>query len=118
MSQKFTFIIEVNKKGEPVGHPYARSSAAEAVAHFNSLREAGIEAYLYQFPVPDKKSKSAAQHAATSAATAQPTAEEKAKSDAEAKLAAKEAAEAAEARAQEAAVANMVKKSKNKISGV
>lgn len=118
MSQKYTFIIEINKKGEPVGHPYQRSSAADAVAHFNKLREAGVEAYLYQFPVPDKKSKSAAQHAATSAATAQPSAEDKAKAESDAKEAARAATEAAEARAQESAVASMVKRAKNKISGV
>lgn len=115
MSQKFTFIIEVGQKGEPVGHPYPRSKAADAVAHFNKLRESGVEAYLFQFPVADKKSKSAAQIAATTAATAQPTAEERQQADAERQKVASDAAKKAEEAAQKAAIAKM--KPRNKTAG-
>lgn len=115
MAQKYTFIVEVNKKGEPVGHAYVRSEAAKAVEHFNSLREKGVEAYLYQFPVADKKSKSAAQHAATNAATAQPTAEEAAAAKRMAEAEAAAAAAEAERLAQERAIKTF---KKNQLGGV
>lgn len=92
MAQKYTFIVEVGKDNKPIAHAWVRSEAALAVQSFNAMREAGIEAYLFQFPVADKKSKSASQHAATSAATAQPSVEEAANSK---RLAAEEAAHAA-----------------------
>lgn len=117
MSQKFTFIIEVDNKGKPVGHAYIRSEAAQAVADFNKLREKGVEAYLFQFPVADKKSKSAAQIAATTAYTAQPSDEDRKATEEAAKQAAKAAADEAEAKAQEAAISNM-KKRKNAIGGI
>lgn len=65
MSQKFSFIIEVTAKGEPKGTAYHRSDAAKAVADFNALRSKGVEAYFFQHPVADKKSKSAVQNKAT-----------------------------------------------------
>jgi len=116
MSQKFTFIIEVNKKGEPVGHAYKRVDAQKAISDFYALRDNGIEACLFQFPVADKKSKSAEQLTATASATAQPTEEERIAIEAAAKKAAKEAYETAERVAQEQAVAKT--KSRNKITGV
>jgi hypothetical protein len=117
MSQKFTFIIEVNKKGECLGKAFNRVDAQKAIAEFNALREKGMEAYLFQFPVADKRSKSIEQRDATTAATAQPTTEQRIENETEAKRVAQEAVDKAELLAQENAV-NKIKKSKNKIAGV
>ena len=117
MSQKFTFIIEVNKKGECLGKAFHRVDAQKAITEFNALREKGMEAYLFQFPVPDKRSKSIEQRNATTLATVQPTDEERAENEKESKRIAKEAIEKAELLAQENAVSK-IKKTKNKISGV
>ena len=64
MSQKFSIVIEV-KNGKPVATGYIKAEANLAVAHFVKLREAGVEAYLFQHPIDDRRSKSAAQVSAT-----------------------------------------------------
>jgi hypothetical protein len=64
MSQKFSIVIEV-KNGKPVATGYIKAEANLAVAHFVKLREAGIEAYLFQHPIADRRSKSTAQVNAT-----------------------------------------------------
>ena len=64
MSQKFSIVIEV-KNGKPVATGYIKAEANLAVAHFVKLREAGKEAYLFQHPIADRRSKSTEQTNAT-----------------------------------------------------
>lgn len=69
MSQKFSFLITLDKNGNPVGKAYQRTDAQSAVDEFNKAREAGKEAYLFQHPNPDKRCKSEAARNATAEAT-------------------------------------------------
>jgi hypothetical protein len=64
MSQKFSIVVEV-KNGRPVATAYLKSEAQEAAAHFLRLRNEEKEAYLFQHPLADRRSKSAAQVVAT-----------------------------------------------------
>ncbi len=64
MSQKFSIVIEV-KNGKPHATGYLKTDANQAVAHFVKLREAGQEAYLFQHPIADRRSKSSEQVTAT-----------------------------------------------------
>jgi hypothetical protein len=64
MSQKFSIVIEV-KNGKPVTTGYIKAEANLAIAHFVRLREAGVEAYLFQHPIADRRSKSTEQVNAT-----------------------------------------------------
>jgi hypothetical protein len=61
MSQKFSIVIEVGKDGKPVTTGYHKADANKANEHFVRLREAGKEAYFFQHPIADRRSKSAAQ---------------------------------------------------------
>ncbi len=65
MSQKFSIVIEVGKDGKPVSTAYIKAEANKASEHFVRLREAGKEAYFFQHPVADRRSKSAEQVTAT-----------------------------------------------------
>ena len=65
MSQKFSIVIEVGKDGKPVATAYLKSDASFASAHFVTLRDGGKEAYFFQHPVADRRSKSTEQIAAT-----------------------------------------------------
>lgn len=65
MSQKFSIVIEVNKEGRPVPTAYLKSEAQLAAAHFTRLRNEEKEAYLFQHPLADRRSKSGAQVIAT-----------------------------------------------------
>ena len=84
MSQKFSFIIEVDEKGNPKGKAFKREDALTAITEFNKLRDAGVESYLFQMPQADKKSKSQLQRTATTDAGKQPEAEVVAEPSAEA----------------------------------
>lgn len=64
MSHKFSIVIEI-KDGKVVAHGYNKSDAAEAQTLFNKLRDEQKEAYFFQHPVADKRSKSSAQIEAT-----------------------------------------------------
>ena len=64
MSNKFSIVIEV-KDGKVVAHGYNKVDAADAQALFNKLRDEQKEAYFFQHPVADKRSKSSAQIEAT-----------------------------------------------------
>jgi hypothetical protein len=65
MSQKFSIVIEVGKNGNPIATGYIKAEANKAGEHFVRLREAGKEAYLFQHPIADRRSKSAEQVTAT-----------------------------------------------------
>jgi len=65
MSQKFSIVIEVQTDGRPKATAYLKSEAQQAAAHFLTLRNAEKEAYLFQHPLADRRSKSAAQVVAT-----------------------------------------------------
>jgi hypothetical protein len=65
MSQKFSIVIEVGKNGQPIATGYLKADANKAGEHFVRLREAGKEAYFFQHPVADRRSKSAEQVTAT-----------------------------------------------------
>ncbi len=65
MSQKFSIVIEVGKDGKPIATGYLKADASKAGEHFVRLREAGKEAYFFQHPIADRRSKSAEQVAAT-----------------------------------------------------
>jgi hypothetical protein len=65
MSQKFSIVIEVGKDGKPITTGYIKAEANKANEHFVRLRESGKEAYFFQHPVADRRSKSAEQVAAT-----------------------------------------------------
>lgn len=65
MSQKFSIVIEVGKDGKPIATGYVKAEANLASDHFVRLRESGKEAYFFQHPVADRRSKSAEQVAAT-----------------------------------------------------
>jgi len=67
---KFAIIIEV-KNGKPVATAFNKTDAGDAVEQFIKLRDEGKEAYLFQHPVADKRSKSKEQMDATSKATNQ-----------------------------------------------
>jgi hypothetical protein len=69
MAQKFTFLITLDKNGNPVGKAYTRADAQSAVDDFNKARDAGKEAYLFQHPNPDKRCKSEVARNATAEAT-------------------------------------------------
>ena len=69
MAQKFSFLITIDKNGNPVGKAYQRTDAQSAVDEFSKAREAGKEAYLFQHPSPDKRCKSEAARIATAEAT-------------------------------------------------
>jgi len=65
MSQKFSIVIEVGKDGKPISTAYIKAEANKASEHFVRLREGGKEAYLYQHPLADRRSKSTEQVSAT-----------------------------------------------------
>ena len=65
MSQKFSIVIEVGKDGKPIATGYLKAEANKAGEHFVRLREGGKEAYLFQHPIADRRSKSAEQVVAT-----------------------------------------------------
>lgn len=65
MSQKFSIVIEVGKDGKPVSTAYIKAEANKASEHFVRLREAGKEAYFFQHPIADRRSKSTEQVNAT-----------------------------------------------------
>lgn len=65
MSQKFSIVIEVQNDGRPKATAYLKTEAQQAAAHFLTLRNAEKEAYLFQHPLADRRSKSAAQVVAT-----------------------------------------------------
>ena len=65
MSQKFSIVIEVGKNGKPIATGYVKAEANLASEHFVRLRESGKEAYFFQHPIADRRSKSAEQVAAT-----------------------------------------------------
>ena len=69
MAQKFSFLITLDKNGNPVGKAYQRTDAQTAVDEYNKARDAGKEAYLFQHPNPDKRCKSEAARNATAEAT-------------------------------------------------
>ena len=69
MAQKFSFLITLDKNGNPVGKAYQRVDAQSAVDEFNKARDTGKEAYLFQHPTPDKRCKSEAARNATTEAT-------------------------------------------------
>jgi hypothetical protein len=64
MSQKFSIVIEV-RDGKPITTGYLKADAQKANEHFVKLRDAEKEAYLFQHPLADRRSKSAAQVSAT-----------------------------------------------------
>ena len=57
MSHKFTIVVEV-KNDKPVSYAFLKEKANDAVVLFNKLRDSGVEAYLFQHPRADKRSKS------------------------------------------------------------
>jgi hypothetical protein len=65
MSQKFSIVIEVGKDGKPISTAYIKAEANKASQHFVKLREAGREAYFFQHPIADRRSKSLEQVTAT-----------------------------------------------------
>ena len=65
MSQKFSIVIEIQKDGRPKATAYLKSEAQIAATHFIRLRNEEKEAYLFQHPLADRRSKSAAQVVAT-----------------------------------------------------
>lgn len=65
MSQKFSIVIEVGKDGKPISTAYIKAEANKASEHFVRLRESGKEAYFFQHPIADRRSKSAEQVTAT-----------------------------------------------------
>ena len=110
MSQKFSIVIEIQKDGRPQATAYLKSEAQIAATHFIRLRNEEKEAYLFQHPLADRRSKSAAQIVATlglrdengKVPSATPVAYDASK---------------AEANAQKPA-AEKTKKTKNKIEGI
>lgn len=64
MSQKFSIVIEV-RDGKPITTGYLKADAQRANEHFLRLRNEEKEAYLFQHPLADRRSKSAAQVTAT-----------------------------------------------------
>lgn len=71
-TRKFSIVVEV-ANGKAIAHGFFKEDAQKANAKFNELRDAKKEAYFFQHPIADKRSKSAEQTAATSEATEQPT---------------------------------------------
>ncbi len=65
MSQKFSIVIEVQNDGRPKATAYLKAEAQLAASHFLRLRNEEKEAYLFQHPLADRRSKSAAQVVAT-----------------------------------------------------
>jgi len=65
MSQKFSIVIEVGKDGKPISTAYIKAEANKASEHFVRLRETGKEAYFFQHPIADRRSKSTEQVTAT-----------------------------------------------------
>ena len=63
-TQKFSIVVEV-RNGKPVTTGFNKQDANEALSLFNKLRDESKEAYLFQHPVADKRSKSAEQITAT-----------------------------------------------------
>jgi dethiobiotin synthetase len=63
-TQKFSIVVEV-RNGKPVATGFNKQDANEAIVLFNKLRDESKEAYLFQHPVADKRSKSAEQIEAT-----------------------------------------------------
>jgi hypothetical protein len=63
-SQKFSIVVEV-KDGKAVAHGFLKEDANDATKLFAKLRDEKKEAYLFQHPVADKRSKSAEQVKAT-----------------------------------------------------
>ena len=63
-TQKFSIVVEV-KDGKAVAHGFLKEDANDALQLFNKLRDEKKEAYLFQHPVADKRSKSAEQIEAT-----------------------------------------------------
>lgn len=63
-TQKFSIVVEV-KDGKALAHGFLKEDAQEALTLFNKLRDSQKEAYLFQHPVADKRSKSAEQTIAT-----------------------------------------------------
>ena len=64
MSHKFSIVVEV-KNGKAVGHAFMKEDASQAVTLFNQLRDSNKEAYLFQHPRADKRSKSEEQQQAS-----------------------------------------------------
>ena len=64
MSHKFAIVIEM-KSGKPVATAYLKTDAQDAHQHFVRLRNEEKEAYFFQHPVADRRSKSADQVIAT-----------------------------------------------------
>ena len=63
-TQKFSIVVEV-RNGKPVATGFNKTDANEALVLFNKLRDEAKEAYLFQHPIADKRSKSAEQITAT-----------------------------------------------------
>jgi hypothetical protein len=63
-TQKFSIVVEV-KDGKAIAHGFLKEDAQEALSLFNKLRDSQKEAYFFQHPVADKRSKSAEQIVAT-----------------------------------------------------
>lgn len=63
-TQKFSIVVEV-RNGKPIATGFNKSDANEALVLFNKLRDDAKEAYIFQHPVADKRSKSAEQITAT-----------------------------------------------------
>jgi diphthamide synthase (EF-2-diphthine--ammonia ligase) len=63
-TQKFSIVVEV-RNGKPFATGFNKQDANEAIVLFNKLRDESKEAYLFQHPVADKRSKSAEQIEAT-----------------------------------------------------
>ena len=87
---KFAIVIEI-KNGKPEATAYNKTDANTALEKFIKLRDDGKEAYLFQHPVADKRSKSKEQMEATSKATNQSESKrEVAKTETKAKAKAKQ----------------------------
>jgi len=63
-SHKFSIVIEI-VNGKPVATGYHKADAQQASEHFIRLRNEEKEAYFFQHPVADRRSKSATQIEAT-----------------------------------------------------
>lgn len=66
MAQKFSFVVEV-KSGKPVGTVFNKDEAHKAKELFEKFRNEGKEAYYFQSPNHDKRSKSEEQITASAA---------------------------------------------------
>lgn len=64
MSHKFSIVIEM-KGDKPVATAYLKVNAQEAHKHFLRLRDEEKEAYFFQHPIADRRSKSTEQVTAT-----------------------------------------------------